>query len=405
MISKSDDIAISVKNLSKSFKLPHNKQTSIKSSLINLISKGDRTYEIQNALENVSFDIKKGEFFGIVGRNGSGKSTLLKLLAGIYSPTKGTVQVNGSLTPFIELGVGFNPDLTGRENIYLNGALLGFSREDMSDMYDDIVQFAELERFMDQKLKNYSSGMQVRLAFSIAIRAKSDILLFDEVLAVGDADFQKKCVATFRDLKKEKRTIILVTHDMSQVERFCDRALVLSNGEMVAITSPSEAAMTYTKLNINEKKLDNEEEQNIEKDFGKRPGSGVVRVKKVRLNSDGKKKRLFITGESLVLEIELSKQPPEDIDVALGLAIHNSDGVALTGPNTDNLTIPHSTKTVQYTIPKIPLNTGDYSITVALYDKKNREEIDVLFQAIHFSVVSKQISGGAVNIDDKWTFK
>lgn len=404
-MSKNDDIAISVKNLSKSFKLPHNKQTSIKSSLINLISKGDRTYEIQKALENISFDIKKGEFFGIVGRNGSGKSTLLKLLAGIYSPTKGTVQVSGSLTPFIELGVGFNPDLTGRENIYLNGALLGFSREDMSDMYDDIVQFAELERFMDQKLKNYSSGMQVRLAFSIAIRAKSDILLFDEVLAVGDADFQKKCVATFRDLKKEKRTIILVTHDMSQVERFCDRALVLSNGEMVAITSPSEAAMTYTKLNINEKKLDNEEEQNIEKDFGKRPGSGVVRVKKARLNSDGKKKRLFITGESLVLEIELSEKPPEDIDVALGLAIHNSDGVALTGPNTDKLTIPRSTKIVQYTIPKIPLNTGDYSITVAVYDKKNREELDVLFQAIHFSVVSKQISGGAVNIDDKWTFK
>src|SRR6185369_1020349 len=157
-------------------------------------------YERQQVLKQVSFEIKKGEFFGIVGRNGSGKSTLLKLLAGIYVPDKGYIQVNGSLTPFIELGVGFNPELTGRENIFLNGALLGFDHKKVESIYDSIVDFAELHRFMDQKLKNYSSGMQVRLAFSIAIQAKTDILVLDEVLAVGDADFQRKCLQYFTQL-------------------------------------------------------------------------------------------------------------------------------------------------------------------------------------------------------------
>jgi len=195
-----DDFAIRVEKVSKIFRLPHEKNSSIKSTVVNFY-KRKKGYELQKALENVNFEIKKGEFFGIVGRNGSGKSTLLKLLAGIYTPTKGQVHVRGTLTPFIELGVGFNPELTGRENVYLNGALLGFSRKEMQAMYQDIVDFAEIERFMDQKLKNYSSGMQVRLAFSIAIRAQSDILLIDEVLAVGDAAFQQKCFDYFEELK------------------------------------------------------------------------------------------------------------------------------------------------------------------------------------------------------------
>ena len=196
-MSEENQIAIKVEAVGKTFRLPHEKTSSIKSALISGWRKS-RSYEKQHALEDISFEIKKGEFFGIVGRNGSGKSTLLKLLAGIYSPSKGSIQINGTLTPFIELGVGFNPELTGRENVFLNGALLGFNRKRMQTMYSDIVKFAELERFMDQKLKNYSSGMQVRLAFSIAIRAESDILLIDEVLAVGDSAFQQKCYNYFR---------------------------------------------------------------------------------------------------------------------------------------------------------------------------------------------------------------
>src|ERR1017187_9842497 len=167
-----EEIVITVDHVSKTFRLPHEKNNSIKSAVINFYRRR-RTFEKQRVLNDISFDIKKGEFFGIVGRNGSGKSTLLKLLAGIYSPSRGSITVNGKLTPFIELGVGFNPELTGRENVFLNGALLGFNRNEMNALYHDIVAFAELERFMDQKLKNYSSGIQVRLAFSIAIRAKS----------------------------------------------------------------------------------------------------------------------------------------------------------------------------------------------------------------------------------------
>jgi len=244
----SGDTVVQVKGVSKTFKLPHERNNSIKSIFINFYRR-KKTYEMQRALQNVSFEVHKGEFFGVLGRNGSGKSTLLKLMAGIYSPDKGEIDIEGKLTPFIELGVGFSPELTGRENVYLNGALLGFNRKEMSAMYNDIVAFAELERFMDQKLKNYSSGMQVRLAFSIAIRAQGDILLLDEVLAVGDEAFQNKCVEHFKKLKQEGHTVVLVTHDMSHVARFCDRALVLNEGKVVKITSPGEAAALYAELN------------------------------------------------------------------------------------------------------------------------------------------------------------
>jgi ABC-2 type transport system ATP-binding protein len=244
------DIAIRIKNVSKTFRLPHEKNTSVKSSLINLLRTHKKGYEIQDALKNISFEVKSGEFFGIIGRNGSGKSTLLKLLAGIYTPSSGSINVNGKLTPFIELGVGFNPELTGRENVYLNGALLGFNRREMQAMYNAIVDFAELEKFMDQKLKNYSSGMQVRLAFSIAIRAQSDILLIDEVLAVGDAAFQQKCYDYFNELKQRGQTVVLVTHDMSAVRRFCEEALLLDAGKIVEIGEPEKIAKAYERINL-----------------------------------------------------------------------------------------------------------------------------------------------------------
>ena len=243
-----NDTAIRIDGISKTFKLPHEKHTSVKSIFVNFY-KRKRIYEMQKALDNVSFEVKKGEFFGIIGRNGSGKSTLLKLIAGIYTPTRGTITINGSLTPFIELGVGFNPELTGRENVYLNGALLGFNHKEMKAMYKDIVEFAELEKFMDQKLKNYSSGMQVRLAFSIAIRAQSDILLLDEVLAVGDSNFRKKCIGVFHELKKQNRTIVLVSHDTVQIERFCDRVAVVDQAKIVRIDHPAKAVEIYDGLN------------------------------------------------------------------------------------------------------------------------------------------------------------
>jgi ABC-2 type transport system ATP-binding protein len=242
-------IAISVQNLHKSFHLPKEHSSELKRTFINFV-RGIKGYKEQKVLRGISFDIEEGDFFGIVGRNGSGKSTLLKLLAGIYEPGKGSISVDGSLVPFIELGVGFNPELTGRENIYMNGAMLGFSNEDVDKMYNEIVNFAELHEFMDQKLKNYSSGMQVRLAFSIAIRAESDILLLDEVLAVGDEAFQRKCFAYFAKLRRDKKTVILVTHSMDSVQQFCNKAMLIENGEILEKGKPSVVAQKYRELNM-----------------------------------------------------------------------------------------------------------------------------------------------------------
>jgi ABC-2 type transport system ATP-binding protein len=244
--SKNEPVVISVKNLHKSFKLPTERAGGLKQAIFNRL-KGIKGYTEQKVLNGISFDVHQNEFIGIVGRNGSGKSTLLKTLAKIYFPEKGELEINGTLIPFIELGVGFNMDLTGRENVYLNGALLGFSNKEMDAMYDEIVDFAELRPFMDQKLKNFSSGMQVRLAFSIAIRAKGDILLLDEVLAVGDAEFQKKCNDYFSTIKG-KQTVILVTHDMGNVNKYCTRAILIENGEIKLDGKPKEVSEAYAKL-------------------------------------------------------------------------------------------------------------------------------------------------------------
>jgi len=246
-MNKKNDIALEVKNVSKSFHLPTEQASGIKQAFINW-TKGIKGYEEQQVLRDISFEVKKGDFFGIVGRNGSGKSTLLKIISGIYTTDGGSVEVHGKLVPFIELGVGFNPELTGRENIYMNGAMLGFSNAEVDMMYDEIVDFAELPDFMDQKLKNYSSGMQVRLAFSIAIKAQGDILVLDEVLAVGDEAFQRKCYNYFAQLKKEKKTVILVTHSMDSVQQFCTNAIMIEKGKILKQGNVAKVAQSYREL-------------------------------------------------------------------------------------------------------------------------------------------------------------
>ncbi|MCL2095027.1 ABC transporter ATP-binding protein [Candidatus Saccharibacteria bacterium] len=250
-MSAERDVAIAVKGLSKTFRLPTESASELKRVVVNFF-RGVRGYKEQKVLKDISFTVEKGDFFGVVGRNGSGKSTLLKILSGIYEADKGKVEVNGSLVPFIELGVGFNPELTGRENVYLNGALLGFSVEEISAMYDDIVEFAELHEFMEQKLKNYSSGMQVRLAFSVAIRAKSDILILDEVLAVGDEAFQRKCNEYFEQIRRDRnQTVILVTHSMGSVQKYCNKAMMIRDGKIALLGAPEDVANEYSMENLN----------------------------------------------------------------------------------------------------------------------------------------------------------
>lgn len=285
MSEQGREVAISVSNVRKTFKLPHEKQSSLKGLFLSSFKR--KSYEVQKALQNVDFEIYKGEFFGIVGRNGSGKSTLLKCMAGVYEPDEGEIKINGSMVPFIELGVGFNPELSGRDNVYLNGALLGLSRKKIAGMYKEIVEFAELEKFMDQKLKNYSSGMQVRLAFSIAIRAHSDILLLDEVLAVGDAAFQQKCFDYFANLKREKRTIVFVSHSMSSVENFCDRALLLDDGKIQKIGPSSDIAAMYEEMFYQEEV---QKQKSVRVQRGEKPETAgdIVKISDVKIIQAGK---------------------------------------------------------------------------------------------------------------------
>ncbi len=240
--------AVSIQGASKAFKLHHRQYHTLKERALHPFQA--RTYDLLQAVDNVSVDIAQGEFFGIIGRNGSGKSTLLKCLAGIYGIDAGRMDVRGRLSPFIELGVGFNVDLTARDNVILNALVLGLTRKEAKARFDSIIAFAELEEFLDMRLKNYSSGMSVRLAFSVAIQVDADVLLIDEVLAVGDASFQQKCFDEFRRLKQEGRTILFVTHDMGAIQRFCDRAMLLEKGRMVAIGDPAEVAHRYNELNF-----------------------------------------------------------------------------------------------------------------------------------------------------------
>jgi ABC-type polysaccharide/polyol phosphate transport system ATPase subunit len=234
--------------VSKTFRLPHQQYSTLKERALHPFRSTE--YDELHAVKDISLEIAEGEFFGIVGRNGSGKSTLLKCIAGIYGVDDGRISIAGRLSPFIELGVGFNMDLTARDNVVINAIMLGISRREAKARFDEVIAFAELEEFVDLKLKNYSSGMLVRLAFATAIQVDAEILLIDEVLAVGDAAFQQKCFEEFFRLKREGKTIVFVSHDMYSVERFCHRAMLMERGEMVQIGDPREIGRAYHKLNF-----------------------------------------------------------------------------------------------------------------------------------------------------------
>ncbi len=241
-------IVVEARGVSKTFRIPEQQVDSLKERATHPFAR--REHRILRALRDISFDIHDGEFFGIVGRNGSGKSTLLKILASIYRADSGRIRMAGRLAPFIELGVGFNPELTSRENVVLNGVLMGLTRRESQRRLDAVLEFAELERFADLKLKNYSSGMMVRLAFSVMVQADADVMLIDEVLAVGDASFAQKCMDVFRERRAAGKTVALVTHDMAAVQSFCDRAMLIHDGELVYMGEPEEAALRYYRLNF-----------------------------------------------------------------------------------------------------------------------------------------------------------
>lgn len=384
------EVAIKVEGVSKDFKLTHERGATLKSHFVSLLKgKKTKSVEVQHALKDVSFEIKKGEFFGIVGRNGSGKSTLLKMLAGIYQPTKGKIHTQGKLVPFIELGVGFNPELTGRENVFLNGALLGFSEEEVTSFYDEVVEFAELEQFMDKKLKNYSSGMQVRLAFAMAVRAQADILLIDEVLAVGDADFQRKCFEYFRQLKKQEVTVVFVSHDMSAVREYCNKSVLVEDGSIIKSGSSNKIADEYSKLFI-------DNSSSTSGSLESRYGSGEVLVKKTKIIPTVSEKNTKI-----LIDFEVrAKQDVENIVV--GFRCKNAAGEPIFGSNTtiEGKKISKinrgEAKRLLFHLPNI-FNNGSYTIDLNI-ENADGAVYDWIIDAIRFDVKTEKKTGYIVEI-------
>ncbi|WP_445148466.1 ABC transporter ATP-binding protein [Baekduia sp. Peel2402] len=312
--------AVSIEHLAKTFRLPHQRYSTLKERALHPFR--STTFDELRALRDVHVEIREGEFFGIVGRNGSGKSTLLKCLAGIYRPDAGRVTLHGRLSPFIELGVGFNPDLTARDNIVINAVMMGLSRREARERFEHIIAFAELEEFVDLKLKNYSSGMAVRLGFATAIQVDADILLVDEVLAVGDAAFQQKCFEEFARLREEGKTIVFVTHDMHAVERFCDRAMLIERGAVLEIGEPREIARAYNELNFGRLV----HEASGEDDEHHRLGDqGLAEIVEAWFEHDGERVKQIAQGQQLTIAVTV-RFHAEVAHPIIGVTLRNEMG-------------------------------------------------------------------------------
>lgn len=407
-----DNIAISVKNVSKTFRIPHEKVSSIRGAVVSVFNR-NRGYEEFQALDDVSFEVKKGEFFGIIGRNGSGKSTLLKVLAGIYQADKGTIHIDGLISPFLELGIGFNPELSGRDNVYLNATVLGMTKKQIDAKFDAIVAFSELERFIDQKLKNYSSGMQVRLAFSVSIHANRDILLMDEVLAVGDSNFQSKCLTEFSKYRDAGRTVIIVTHDISVVQRYCDRAMLLRNGKIQMVGDPEAVGSKYIRQNMSD--VDNLFSENDEKGSEKREKESRKRlgVESVHfLDHNDQPKIVFSSNERMVIWTKLQKDALEkarndDAPLNVSVSIYDQERHYLLGINNifDKFDARKILEKGEFKISffHLPLNTGTYHVKILLAGETFSALYDEYYETMPFHVETEERSEGILSIKHEWS--
>lgn len=384
------------------------------------IVKGDffkslRPDELVTALDNVSFKVEKGTTFGVIGENGSGKSTLLKVITGIAKPTSGSVRVEGKISALIELGAGFHPEISGRENIFINGIMLGLSKKEITDKFDDIVRFAELEDFIDAPVKTYSSGMHMRLGFSIAINVNPDVLLIDEVLAVGDAAFVPKCLDRIDDFRRRKKTILFVSHDLSTVEKICDRVIWLKNGKIQTMGEPKRVVDAYLQ-DIAEKQeeeferrqqeveqVESFEEERRENRWGKRE----IEIKKVRLKGlDGQEKHVYSPDEGMVIEMDVQAYSPIK-DFVFGIGIFNPKDICCYGSNTHleaytPLSIDGEGRVV-CRIEKLGLINGTYYLDVAAH-KKDGYPYDFHRNLYSFLVSSPQQDVGIVRPEHSWEF-
>jgi ABC-type polysaccharide/polyol phosphate transport system ATPase subunit len=404
--------AVEVEHIVKEFRVPHEKVGSLKGHATRLFRRIPSTNK--RVLDDISFTIQKGEFFSVIGANGSGKSTLLKLLAGIYVPTSGTITHRGSLTTMIELGVGFNFELSGRDNIYLNASLFGMTRAQVEAAYDTIVRFAEIGEFIDQKVKNYSSGMQVRLAFAIAIQADADIIVVDEVLAVGDANFQQKCFDVFRELKALGKTIIFVSHDLTAVQDFSDRVLLLNQSQQIGIFSPMEAINRYQRLNQAELEKSElnpllEKQSMTKKDLANRQrvNKSKPHVASVSLlDKRGRPAKIIKRNDPCSIVLTVNNPALEPIEV--GVSIVRNDGVFCFGTNThiDTITVPVAELTeARLNIDGLAFQKGAYYIVVGVFSKGLRRVYEMRLKAKYFRIVQQDQTDGLVSLKRTWKFQ
>jgi lipopolysaccharide transport system ATP-binding protein len=411
--------------VSKQFTLHHERPRSFQDLFLNLV-RLERVSSKEKfwVLHDVSFEAEPGEMIGIVGDNGAGKSTLLSLLSRIIEPTSGRIELNGRVGALLELGAGFHPDLTGRENIFLNGSILGFSKVEMTRIFDDIVSFSELERFIDVPIKHYSSGMHMRLGFSVAIHLQPDILLVDEVLAVGDQAFQARCLDRINGMKRRGVTIILVTHNLREVQRMCDRAIWLDEGQIQAqgdVLDVLDRYVSYVLMNEKrggkgsvlqaaQNKLQDPEGGSPQKrKTSWRSGSGEVEIVRVLLlDGQEREKRTFQTGETLIARMHFQAHQRIEHPI-FGVAIHHEDGFHICGPNTGLANYPveaiEGPGYMDFVIPELPLLQGTYLFTVAIVPSSGKGAYDFHHQIYSFRIApsaQRREEHGTVYIPSHW---
>jgi len=397
-----DDAILDVRGVSKRFRLYHERNQSLKSTIMRR-SRG--RYEEFWALRDVSFAVGSGTTMGLIGENGSGKSTMLKCLARILRPEEGSIAIDGKVSALLELGAGFHPELSGRENVYLNGSILGLSKKAIDQRFDDIVGFAGLERFIDNPVKNYSSGMYVRLGFSVAINVDPDVLLVDEVLAVGDEQFQRKCLERVSELRAAGKTIVVVTHSLNTVRTLCDEAVWLDHGEVRAAGKAGDVADAY----LGNVHLDRAVETGGG-DQGARWGEGGVRLTEIELiDARGHPTEQVRTGDAVTLRIRYRADRPVPRPV-FGVAVYTLEGIQVTGPNTHEAEVwvdrIEGEGTVELAVDRLLLLPGTYDVTVACTDAEIAHTFDHRHRAFRFDVkpgTPHETMGGIVSLDGRWT--
>ena len=398
-------LSIQFEHVAKRFALQRHRPRSLQDLALGLLRRPQSdSREVFWALSDATFEIAAGETVALVGSNGAGKSTVLKLVSRIIDPTAGRIAVNGRVGALLELGTGFHPDLTGRENVFLNGAILGLSRTQIKRRLDDIVGFAELDRFIDVPVKNYSSGMYVRLGFSVAVHTDPEILLVDEVLAVGDASFQRRCLERIDLMRQAGVTILFVSHDLTSVRRLCQRAIWLENGKVVSDGNPEPVIREYSLHSYQHNGL-----LSTPADIC-RHGSGEVTFESVRLlDSSGQPRDYFEHGEQLTVEMRYRAHCPLDRPV-FGIAIHRTDGVHITGPNTQfaRFDIPRiaGAGVVRYSIPSLQLLEGCYCVSTAVVDWEDTRTFDYHDRAYRFRVLPWEGERyGIVSLNGTWDWQ